>query len=130
MIVGLITELSVVGVFARGVPNEERIVLRANEPIQIGQYGLMIGVRLGQGFASPVRDNLLWFGDGTLNGGDWVFVYTGPGIARATNLPNSREKLYSIHWGKQTTCLANAELVPILFRVDAVQVVDSVLSLP
>lgn len=130
MIVGLITELSVVGVFSRGIPNEERIVLRANETLQMGQYGLMIGVRLGQGFVSPVRDNLLWFGDGVLNKGDWVFIYTGPGNARVTNLPNSQEKLYSIHWGRQVTFLANADLVPLLFRVDAVQVIDSVLSLP
>jgi len=69
MIVGLITELSIVGVFSRGVGNEERIVFRATEMVQMGQYGLMIGVRLGQGFASPVRDNFLWFGDAILNKG-------------------------------------------------------------
>lgn len=130
MIVGLITELSIVGVFSRGTPNEERIVLRVNETLHLGQYGLMIGVRLGGGFASPIQDNLLWFGDGILNKGDWVFIYTGPGKARVTNLPNSQEKLYSIHWGRQATFLSNTDFVPILFRVDAVQVPDSVLSLP
>jgi hypothetical protein len=96
----------------------------------MGQFGLMIGVRLGQGFAAPIRDNLLWIGDGILNKGDWLFVYTGPGQARVTNLPNSQEKLYSIHWGRQTTFLASPDLVPILFRVDAVHLTDSVLSLP
>jgi hypothetical protein len=130
MIVGLITELSIVGVFSRGVGNEERIVFRATEMVQMGQYGLMIGVRLGQGFASPVRDNFLWFGDAILNKGDWVFVYTGPGNARVTNLPNSQEKLYSIHWGRERTFLASPELVPVLFRVDAVQVAENVLTLP
>ena len=130
MIVGLVTELAVVGVFSRGVPNEERIIIRANQTVQMGQYGLMIGVKLGQGFASPVRDNLLWFGDGIISKGDWIFVYTGPGNPRVTNLPNSPEKLYSIHWGRKTTFLASNDLVPILFRVDAVQLIDSALSLP
>lgn len=130
MIVGLITELSVVGVFSRGIANEERIVIRANEMIHVGQYGVMIGVRLGQGFASPVQDNLLWFGDAILNKGDWVFIYTGPGNARVTNLPNSQEKLYSIHWGREKTFLSNTDLTPILFRVDAVLVAENLLSLP
>lgn len=130
MIVGLITELSIVGVFSRGIANEERIVIRANEMIQIGQYGVMIGVRLGQMFASPVQDNLLWFGDGILNKGDWIFIYTGPGNARVTDLPNSQEKLYSIHWGRERTFLSSTDLVPVLFRVDAVQVAESMQSLP
>jgi hypothetical protein len=130
MIVELITELSVIGVFSRGVANEERIVLRATEPIQMGQYGLMIGVRLGQGLATPIRDNLLWFGDGILGKGDWVFVYTGPGKGSVTDLPNTQEKLYSIHWGRETTFLSSPDLVPILFRVDAVQITDSLLGLP
>lgn len=115
MIVGLITELSVVGVFSRGIANQERIVVRANQVINMGQYGVMVGVRLGQGFASPVQDNLLWFGDAVLNKGDWIFIYTGPGNARVTDLPNSQEKLYSIHWGRGNTFLSNVELVPVCF---------------
>lgn len=130
MIVGIVTEVSIIGVFSRGIPGEERIVLQANEWVQLGQYGLMLGVRMQEGFAAPVRDNLLWFGDGILRKGDWIFVYTGPGVARESGLPNTQEKLYSIHWGRTTTILDNPELVPILFRVDAVQIPTTALSLP
>jgi hypothetical protein len=130
MIVGVISELSIVGVFDRGKPNEERVILRATELVNLGQYGLMIGVRGSDGMAFPIRDNLLWFGDALLNPDDWLVVYTGPGTPRATRLPNSVEWLYSVHWGRSITLLHDPNLVPILFRVDAVQIPGQTLMLP
>lgn len=122
MIVGDISELIVSGVYDRGTPNQERVVLYANQTVNLGQYGLMVGVRAAGNSAFPVRDNLLWFGDGLVNKGDWIFVYTGPGEPRATTLPNTEERLYSIHWGRDKTIFHHPDLVPILFRVDAVHV--------
>ena len=122
MIVQDITELTIVGVHDRGVPNQERIVISVNQPINLGQYGIMIGVKGATGAGFPIKDNLLWFGDGVVYQGDWLFIYTGPGQPKASELPNSTSKLYSIHWGRQTTILHDKELLPILFRVDAVQV--------
>lgn len=122
MIVYSIGELSLIGVYDRGVPNQERIVIQANETVNLGQYGLMIGVRSVGNSAFPVRDNLLWFGDGIVKQGDWIFVYTGPGKAKVSPIPNTDINLYSVHWDRGTTILANQELVPILFRVDAIQV--------
>lgn len=130
MIVNLVTEISVVGVFDRGIPNQERVVLYVNETVNLGQYGLMVGVRGSDGTAFPIRDNLFWFGDGFVNRGDWIFVYTGPGEPRTTALPNTQERLYSIHWGRTQTMLHHHDVVPILFRVDAVQVPQEVASLP
>ena len=121
MIVENISGLTIVGVFDRGVPNQERIVIRANEIIDLGRYGLMLGIRLEQGMARPIRDNLFWFGDALLMKGDWIFVYTGPGEGKDAPVPNSQERIYSIHWGRKETILHHDELVPILFRVDAVQ---------
>lgn len=130
MIVNLITELSVIGVFERGVPNQERIVLRVNETVNLGQYGLMIGVRAQDGTAFPIRDNLLWFGDGIVTRDDWIFIYTGPGEPKASTLPNTQERIYTLHWGRGQTILINREIVPILFKVDAVQVPQEAESLP
>ncbi|HEX9879313.1 MAG TPA: hypothetical protein VGB25_03865 [Candidatus Binatia bacterium] len=122
MIVDLITELSLVGVYDRGVPNEERIVLVARDSINMGQYGVMLGIRSVAGSAFPIRDNLLWFGDAQLTNGDWIFIYTGPGEPRSTNLPGINTKIYTVHWGRDKTVLHDQNVVPILFRVDAVQV--------
>lgn len=130
MIVNLINELSVIGVYDRGIPNQERIVLHVTETVNLGQYGLMIGVRAQDGTAFPVRDNLLWFGDGVVARGDWIFIYTGPGEPKVSTLPNTNNRTYTLHWGRAETILHNREVVPILFRVDAVQVPQETASLP
>lgn len=124
MIVDPITELGIVGVYDRGIANQERIVLYANETVNMGKYGVMIGVRAVNRTAFPIRDNLLWFGDGVVSKGDWIFIYTGPGTPRQTTLPNSEERLITVHWGQKETILGNKELLPILFRVDAVLVAE------
>lgn len=129
MIVETIAELVIVGVFERGVANEERIVLQANETINMGQYGMMLGVKGADGTAFPIRDNLYWFGDGFVYKGDWIFLYTGPGEPKTSNLPNSNDKIYTLHWGRETTILRDENIVPILFKVDAVNIQSSVKSL-
>lgn len=128
MILNPITEFAV-SVYDRGVANQERIVLFVNERVNLGQYGLMIGVRGQPGFAVPIKDNMFWFGDGIVNKGDWIFVYTGPGEAKTTMLPNTQQRLYSIHWGRNETILHHPDLVPILIRVDAVQVPQEIKDL-
>jgi len=130
MIVTLVTEITVAGVFDRGVPNQERVVLHINETLNLGQYGLMIGLRSHGGSAFPIRDNLFWFGDGFVKRGDWIYIYTGPGEPKTTTLPNSQEHLYTVHWGRNQTILHHRDLVPILFRVDAVQVPQEAVGLP
>jgi len=116
-----ISELTVWGVFDAGMPNLERIVIQANEIVDLANYGLMLGVRGQGGSALPVRDNLLWFGHARLNPGDWVFVYTAAGDARVHEVPNNSELMYSLHWGKKVTIFNSPELVPMLFRMDGVQ---------
>lgn len=122
MIVESIFELRVVGVYDRGNPNQERIVIVANEVVNMGQFGLILGIRQQKGFAVPIRDNFYWFGDGYVFKGDWIFVYTGPGEARTAELPGATGKLYSLHWGRANTILTHPEIVPILLRVDGVDV--------
>lgn len=130
MIVDIIPELKIIGIHDRGVANKERIAISVYEPVNMGQFGLLLGVRQQAGMAVPIRDNFYWFGDGYVNHGDWIFVYTGPGETRTTELPNTTQKLYSIHWGRTTTLLSDAEIVPILFRLDAVDVYTDTLALP
>ena len=125
MIVSDIYELTMLDVIDRNVPNKERIVLIANETIDLGQYGIMIGLKAQGNSAIPIKDNMLWFGNGVINKGDFLFIYTGPGETRETPLPNILEKLYTIHWGRDRTIFYSPEFVPILFRVDAVRVPSS-----
>lgn len=117
-----IEELTIFGVYDAGVPNMERVVILANAATDTTPFGLMIGMRGPGGTVIPLRDNMLWFGVSTLNAGDWLFVYTGSGQPRSADIPGSQQKVYSVHWGKPVTAFNSPELVPVLFRLDGIQV--------
>lgn len=123
MIVADLAELKLFPVADRGVPNLERIPIQILQPTDMGSYGLMVGVSGTNNFATPVQDNLFWFGDGTVNAGDWILVYTGSGTPRRDDWPNPPgSKIYTVHWGKSKTVFANSMIVPILFRTDSIDV--------
>jgi hypothetical protein len=124
MIVSDITELSIITVLERGVPNEECIAIIADERINLGQYGIMLGVSTQLKAAIPFRDHLFWFGDGFIEKGDWLFVYTGMGEARKSITNDGNNSIYTVFWGKQKTVFADSNVVPLLFRVDAVDVLS------
>ena len=76
---------------------------------------------IGEGTSGyPIRDNLFWFGDGIINPGDLVILYTGAGTATINQQPNNTGKLISLFWGRPETVLHDPNVTPILFRVDAV----------
>ena len=108
------------GPFDRGIPDSERIVLQAQQAVNLGQFGLLIGVQTGEHLAVPLPDNFFWLGDGFLGAGEWLFVYTGPGEPRATTFPNRPERVYIVHWGRQQTIFNHSNIVPVLFRMDGV----------
>ncbi|MBO2629534.1 hypothetical protein [Shewanella algae] len=122
MMVSDVIEMTVHTVLHRGVANEECIAIQVNQTLNLGQYGLMLGHYAGTNGAFPYRDNLFWFGDGIVQQGDWIFIYTGNGSPTQTYATDNIHKIYSLFWGKQNTVFANSNVVPILFRVDAVAV--------
>ena len=120
MILEGITELTIISINDRGIPNQERLAIQVNKDTDMGQYAVLIGVKAEKGFAYPINDNLYWFGDGQVSKGDWVFLYTGKGKPRATDIPNQNQKIYTIHWGRDYTILNDTNIVPILLRADGV----------
>ena len=130
MYVGEIWEISVVNILDRGVSNQERIAFYINQQINIGQYGVFLGIKHFDDAAIPIKDNLFWFGDGVLNPGDWIFLYTGEGNHTTNDISGTNNKIYSLHWGKKATVLNNINVVPILIRVDAVRVYQELPLLP
>ncbi|CDT88862.1 hypothetical protein M5103_004587 [Vibrio alginolyticus] len=122
MIVSNISEFTITGILDRGVANLERIAIYVNQTVNTGQFGVMIGNQpFGHTQAYPIKDNLLWFGDAILNQGDWIFLYTGSGNVTQTPIEGGKQ-LYSIYWGKPQTIFARTDIVPILFKVEAVQI--------
>ncbi len=130
MIVTDLEELNIHPVADRGVPNRERIAIYVKETTNMGQYGIMVGYSAVNNSAVPYQDNLFWFGDGIVSAGDWILLYTGKGVATTIDWDATGGKIYSIHWGRSTTIFANTNIVPILFRVDAVDVAPPPVDLP
>lgn len=130
MIVTDLQELQIYPVADRGVPNRERIAIYIKETTNMGQYGVMVGYSTHVNGAVPYQDNLFWFGDGIVNAGDWLLLYTGKGTPKTEEWDATGGKLYSIHWGREATIFANTNIVPILFRVDAVDVATPPVDLP
>ena len=122
MIVSALTELTVVTILDRGLPNQECIAIKVNERVDLGQYGIMLGMYSHSKLAMPFQDNLFWFGDGYVDKGDWIFVNTGDGQPRSSRTNDQMNNVYSVFWAKQSTVFANSNIVPILFKVDAVDV--------
>ena len=117
-------ELILFGPYDRGVPNQERIVLRAALPnVDLTYFGLVLAMKLASGAAVPIIDNFFWFGNGLLNEGDWICVYTSPGTAH--NVPyreNPANKVYNLYWGRRKVAFLSPDMVPLLFKFDSVVV--------
>jgi hypothetical protein len=124
MIVSDLNELTIMAVLERGRPNKECIAIQANERVNLGQYGIMLGIYTQHNTAIPYKDHMFWFGDGYIGKGDWIFIYTGMGEPRKTSSSDGTSNIYTVFWGKSQTVFANSNIVPLLFRVDAVTVLS------
>lgn len=125
-----IPELELYPVDDRGVPNSERVAIYVRESVDMGRFGIMVGHKTNDGGAAPFQDNLFWFGTGTVNPGDWLIIYTGKGEIKSIDGKRLGTKIHTVHWGKDMTVFANTNIVPILFRMDAVSVGKSPLDAP
>lgn len=126
MIVSELTELRVVDVLDRGKPNKECVAIQVNQALNIGRYGIMLGSHVEGNGAIPYCDQLYWFGGGFVEAGDWIFVYTSSGKPRQALQQNGVNRTYTVYWGRPATMFAHTFVVPMLFRVDAVDVLPPV----
>jgi hypothetical protein len=116
-----ILELSFAGVYEAGVGGSERILLRPNQPLNLAQFGIVLTVPQGFIERGVIQDALFWFPDRVVSPTDWVFVYTGPGVAQVTRMP-SGETAYVYHWGRPQTVfgVTSPGLLPTVIRASAI----------
>lgn len=131
MIVSDLRELRISQIHDRGIPNKECFSIYAHQRVDLGRYGIMLGSYINPtDGAFPFRDNMFWFGNGYIEQGDWIFVFTGEGSPSTIKASNNINNIYSVYWGRRTTLFANTNVVPVLFRVDAVDVLAPPDNLP
>lgn len=120
MILPDIYELKIIDVADRDVPNKERIVIQPTMPVNLAQFGLVLGYRHPDGMVRPLTDQFFWFGEIIVKPPSWIFVYTGPGKFGQTTEQNSGDPAYVFHWGKQATMLGQQDIAPTIFRFDGI----------
>src|SRR5262249_13861146 len=109
--------ITLYGVYDRGQPNKERIVLRNDFAVNLAEYGLLRGIKVGDRTATPVRDSFFWFGEVELEVPTLIYVYTGPGSMKFTQADGHPAVVF--HWGKNETLFNQEILVPIVFRLES-----------
>lgn len=122
MLLPTIQEISILGVFERGVPNKERILLRPTEAINLGNYGLFIGKMLPNNMVFPYNDNFFWFNGLLVQPPSWIFIYTGPGEFEQSIIPSNGQQAYTYHWGRKLTVFDDPNLVPFLIRYGGITI--------
>ena len=118
-----IETLEIVDVQHHGVPNDERIAIYVHKSCNLADYCLILTFPTPEGGSVPVKDHMLWFGQGMVQSGDWIFVYTAAGAT--TILPNPAPqppgtvplRIINMHWGKNHTIFQNRALCPMLIEI-------------
>lgn len=108
--------LHMLGVWDRGVPNRERIVLRADAFLDItrlfvapavrGEDG---GYRLGRPFAVGQQE--------VLAPGQHLVIYTGPGSPVNTFILGTNDPALVVHLGAPVTLFGDPSVHPVVFDV-------------
>jgi hypothetical protein len=117
-------ELKLFGVYDAGVPNRERVILQATKPnLDLTYFGIVLAVKLSSGAAIPIADNFFWFGNGVINQGDWIILYTSVGVAASTeNKKNPAQKIYNLYWGRKSVVFPMLDIVPLIFKFDSITI--------
>src|SRR5437868_6564731 len=114
-----IYQVSLHSVSNAGVPNQECIVLRPQERVNLAEYFICLGHISQDGTVVPVRDYFFFFGDRWVEPPSWVMLFTGPGEVIETVIRETKQKAYIFHWSKKHTIFHSPEFVPVLFHVDS-----------
>jgi hypothetical protein len=106
-------------------------VFKAQSAIDLGRYAVVLGVRyLQTGNLVPIRDTMFWFGSGTVQPQDWVFLFTGSGQPRSTPNAEGNGQLHLVYWGKEHTVFHDPTTEPMIWRLDGLGLPTVPLALP
>jgi hypothetical protein len=110
-------------VLDRGVPNRECVALRATQTVDLANYAIFVGIKMASGKAIPVIDHFFWFGNNIIQRDDWVFVYTRNGTKSYEPITDRpANKLLRLYWARTTVLFQNADVVPVVIRMEDIQI--------
>jgi hypothetical protein len=120
--------IELIGVADPGIPNQERIIIRA-QYVNLAQYAVIVGLKNEKGLINPTPDHFYWLGDVEISESTWIIIYTGPGSFKVTKAEGTGEIVHVAHLGKDKTIFNNANVVPAIINLGGI-IVGSLLSPP
>lgn len=112
-----VTNLRIVGVFDRGEPNKERVVLKVRSMCNLGKYAVLVTRSRGDEIV-PGPSRYLWLPDRNAEPGSYVVVYTGPGELREGTMRNSGAPALVLHWQSNRVLFSDPEVIPAIIRIE------------
>jgi hypothetical protein len=109
--------LRIIRIADRGVPNKERLHITALAAADLNYYLILNTTRIGNGL-SPLPLNALWFGPYSVNKGDNIVIYTGPGTASRSKRADGGEDHF-LYWGLRNTIWQDPNTCAVLMAISA-----------
>src|SRR5690349_18784566 len=103
MIFPPIFELSMVGIFDAGVPNQERLVIRPTERVNLAQFGVVLCVQFSNQPLFVVNDNLFWFSGVEVAPPAWIVLFTCEGAYQIASHPKTGHPVHMFYWERKQT---------------------------
>jgi len=118
------TDLRIVTVLDRGLPNKERVVFRSYASVNLQNYIVGLGVTTDDVLVTPLSGYIYYFEDVVVPTQSWIIMYTGSGQKQVSTIPNTHEVAFTYHWGSASVLFTELGVVPILFRVSEMNFPD------
>lgn len=120
----VLPDIEIFGVYDRGIPNTERIVLKVNRLTSLKNYLLILGVThpAHPEVIWPINDQMMWLSDISMDVEGWIFIYTGKGTPSISIEVNTSQPLHNLFWNRDNVLLSDPLISPALIQIGAVEI--------
>lgn len=109
--------LQIIEVKDSGILSAERLLLRAREDADVGEYMVGSTVYQGEGQVSSRLRHVLWLPDRDVSAGDLVVVYTKDGTDKSRE-NESGNRTHFLYWGLSSPIWRKGGGASVLFHID------------
>jgi hypothetical protein len=109
-------KLKISGIFARGVPYQERLQITVLANTSLNYYVVFDTVYIGN-TVSAAPKHVLWFNEYWVKAGDIVVLYTSPGKFSAEKRPDGGTNHF-LYWGHQNTLWNHPDGCAVLLEIN------------
>jgi hypothetical protein len=116
-------ELTIVGLRQQGDLSQERIVIKATEPCDIGDYLVIASPLATEGGLTGHVDFAHWLADKKVAAGDLVVLYTKTGTNKQKKTGGAT--VHFFYWGLGEPVWGSNKRVPVLLKSDEWETYDA-----